>query len=86
MMKALKAGLFGLAMGTLGAVAIPSQEAEAQLPPSCFPTSCVPAAGCCSECNPNYQRCLTSAGNNTSNISRCVQLRSYCESHCFRTC
>ncbi len=86
MMKALKMGLFGLAMGVLGAVALPAQEAEAQLPPSCFPTSCVPNSVCCSQCNPNYQGCLVSAGSNPSNISRCVQMRSYCESSCFRTC
>jgi hypothetical protein len=83
MMKALKMGLFGLALGVMGAVVFPTQEAEAQ---SCFPTSCVPNSVCCSKCNPNYQACLVSAGNNTSKISSCVQMRSYCESSCYSTC
>ncbi|WNG16459.1 hypothetical protein [Cystobacter fuscus] len=76
MMKALKMGLFGLALGALGAVAFPTQEAEAQTPNTV----------CCSLCNPRYQACLNSAGNNSSAISSCVRDRSYCESVCLRTC
>ncbi|OJH34603.1 hypothetical protein [Cystobacter ferrugineus] len=80
MMKALKAGLFGLAMGALGAVTFPAHEATAQV--------IIPAEpfNCCSYCNPNYQHCLTNAGNNSSAISRCVQTRNNCESICYRTC
>ncbi len=81
MMKTLKAGLFGLAMGVLGAVAFPTQQAEAQ---SCLPINCTP--GCCSSCNPRYQACLSSAGNNSAAIAQCVSSRSYCESVCSRTC
>ncbi|WNG51436.1 hypothetical protein F0U60_50395 [Archangium minus] len=77
MLKALKAGLFGLALGALGAVALPTQEAEAQIQPM-FP--------CCSSCNPNYQNCVNSAGNNPSIIAECVQTRSMCERLCRHTC
>ena len=83
MMKALKAGLFGLALGALGAVAVPTQEAEAQ---GCSLMGGCGSPTCCSSCNPYYQRCLTNAGNNTSTISFCVQFRSQCESLCTRSC
>ena len=81
MMKALKVGLLGLAMGVIGAVAFPTQVAEAQGvddPAQQF--------GCCSFCNPSYQRCLTSAGNNTTKIAQCVSQRSSCETTCNRGC
>ena len=80
MMKALKVGLLGLAMGVMGAVAFPTQVAEAQTSPA------EPPLYCCSHCNPNYQRCLTSAGNSPMRIAMCAAQRSSCESACKPGC
>ncbi|OJH34609.1 hypothetical protein [Cystobacter ferrugineus] len=78
MMKALKAGLFGLAMGALGAVALPAQEAAADEPAKYI--------GCCSACNPWFQQCLISAGTSQAKIAQCAVNRTSCESTCNRTC
>ncbi|WNG16456.1 hypothetical protein [Cystobacter fuscus] len=78
MMKTLKMGFLGLTLGALGAVALPAQEAEA-----CVGLACLV---CCSTCNPTYQTCLNSAGNNSSAIAQCVSRRSSCEASCNRTC
>ncbi|MFY0579065.1 hypothetical protein [Cystobacter fuscus] len=74
MMKTLKVGLLGVMLGAVGAVILPAQEAEAQ------------SGACCSSCNPNFQRCLNSSGNNAQQIALCNLLRSICESSCSRTC
>ncbi|WNG16461.1 hypothetical protein [Cystobacter fuscus] len=78
MMKALKAGLFGLAMGALGAVALPAQEAAAVEPAKYI--------GCCSACNPMFQQCLISAGTSPMLIASCTVTRTSCESTCKRGC
>ncbi|WNG16458.1 hypothetical protein [Cystobacter fuscus] len=77
MMKALKMGLFGLAMGALGAVAFPAHEAEAQV---------IAQPLCCSSCNPRYQRCITNAGGDINTLLICTMQRQECESTCKRTC
>ncbi|ATB38384.1 hypothetical protein CYFUS_003818 [Cystobacter fuscus] len=84
MMKALKAGLFGLAMGALGAVALPAQEAAAQSAGT--PATPAQQYGCCSYCNPAFQRCLNSAGTSPMMIAACGVTRTSCESTCNRTC
>ncbi|WNG16457.1 hypothetical protein [Cystobacter fuscus] len=82
MMKTLKMGLFGLALGALGAVAAPAREAAANEPAQM-------AGGrgdCCSTCNPRFQLCLNSSGNTRVGIEICNAQRSICESSCVRIC
>ena len=81
MMKTLKMGFFGLALGALGAVAFPAHEAAAQ-------STGTPAQqfGCCSYCNPQFQRCLNSAGNDALTILVCNMQRDVCQNSCTRTC
>ncbi len=74
MMKTLKVGLLGVMLGVVGAVLLPTQEAEAQ------------STACCSTCNPNIQQCLNSAGNSSQQIALCGLVRSICEQTCRRTC
>ncbi len=63
MMKALKMGFFGLALGALGAVVFPAQEAAADEPAKAFV--------CCSSCNPRFQQCLNGVGNDALKILTC---------------
>ncbi|MFY0575602.1 hypothetical protein ACN28S_15665 [Cystobacter fuscus] len=77
-MKTLKMGFLGLALGALGAVALPAHEAAADEPARQF--------GCCSYCNPAYQRCITNAGNNAVTLLACAMQRQSCESTCTRGC
>ncbi|WNG26025.1 hypothetical protein F0U62_19850 [Cystobacter fuscus] len=79
MMKALKAGLFGLAMGAIGAVALPTQVAEAQTTPA------QPPLTCCSYCNPNYVSCMARSTGMLGNAI-CLSQRSSCESTCKPGC
>ncbi|WP_143177968.1 hypothetical protein [Cystobacter ferrugineus] len=81
MMKTLKVGLLGMAMGVLAAVALSSQEAQAQKNPDA-PSP----VRCCSSCNPSYQNCVNGAGNNPSRIQACVNSRATCEAVCRRGC
>ncbi|WP_143178036.1 hypothetical protein [Cystobacter ferrugineus] len=80
MMKTLKMGLLGLAMGSIGAVAFPAHEAEAN------EAAQLPTGNCCSTCNPQFQRCLNSSGNTRVGIEICNAQRSICESSCVRIC
>ncbi|MFY0575603.1 hypothetical protein ACN28S_15670 [Cystobacter fuscus] len=79
MMKALKMGFFGLALGALGAVAFPAHEAVAQ-------STGTPAQqfGCCSYCNPSYVRCISQIP--TPNTAACLNQRAQCESTCKPGC
>jgi hypothetical protein len=84
MMKTLKMGFFGLALGALGAVAFPAHEAAAQS--QATPATPAQQVNCCSNCNPQFQRCLNSAGNNSMQILICNVQRDVCQNGCARTC
>ncbi|WNG26023.1 hypothetical protein F0U62_19840 [Cystobacter fuscus] len=83
MMKTLKMGFFGLALGALGAVAFPTHEAAAQSAGT--PATPAQQVNCCSNCNPQFQRCFTSA-TDAVKLTTCHLQRSICEQSCARTC
>jgi hypothetical protein len=92
MMKTLKMGLLGLALGVGGALVLPSTEAVAQtgggIPDSgsASPGTGISSQACCSTCNPNYSACINNAGGNPVIIAACTAVRAACESSCYRTC
>jgi hypothetical protein len=79
MMKALNMGFFGLAMGVLGAVALPAQEAEAQV---CTPTGCSHQAPPSPEryiiCGVQRTACKASANGNTATLLMCEMQYAQC--------
>ncbi|MFY0575601.1 hypothetical protein ACN28S_15660 [Cystobacter fuscus] len=79
MMKTLKAGFFGLALGALGAVTFPTHEAAAQTTPA------QPPLTCCSYCNPNYVSCMAKSTGMLGNAV-CLMQRNNCESTCKPGC
>ncbi|WNG18358.1 hypothetical protein [Cystobacter fuscus] len=80
MMKTLKMGLFGLALGVAGALVLPSTEAVAQTDQGNASNTV-----CCSRCNPNYVGCIGNGSNSAVNAV-CGMVRAVCENTCNRTC
>ncbi|MFP2909201.1 hypothetical protein ACLESD_30005 [Pyxidicoccus sp. 3LFB2] len=76
MMKALKMGLLGLALGAAAAVGASTlgtaEEASAPL--------------CCSKCDAQYSSCMASCGSNISCQVGCGENFDRCDTSCFRGC
>ncbi|WNG16465.1 hypothetical protein [Cystobacter fuscus] len=73
MMKALKMGFFGLAMGAIGAVALPAQDAHAQGDSS-------PNAST-SSCKTSYTICQIAAKGNAMALLQCQLKYTACMSN-----
>lgn len=73
MMKALKVGFFGLAMGAIGAVALPAQDAHAQGDAS-------PNANTAA-CKASYAICQIAANGNAMALLQCQLKYTACMSN-----
>jgi hypothetical protein len=81
MMKTLKVGLLGLAMGALGAVAFSAHEAHA-----CTPgVNCAPSQPSSPNkallCEMQYAVCKANANGNVMSLALCAAQRSFCLSN-----